>query len=129
MANRAKTSPRPGQKRIAAEKRGRRAEFIAAWFLRFKGYRIIERRFRTKSGEVDLIARKGDLVAMIEVKARQSLGQAHDAVGHTAQQRIISAGDYWLAKQADYARLSIRYDIIAIVPHTWPHHIKGAWEG
>lgn len=113
--------------RIAAEKRGRRAEFIAAWALRLKGYRIVEKRFRTKQGEIDLIARKGDLVAMVEVKARPSLSTAVDAVSFEAQRRIENAGDSWLARQTDYARLSIRFDIIAVVPRKWPHHIKGAW--
>jgi len=114
--------------RIIAEKRGRRAETIAAWYLRLQGYRIVEMRFRTKQGEIDIITRKGDLVAMVEVKARQNLMQAVDAVTHAAQRRIINAGDTWLAKQVDFAKLSIRYDIIAIVPGKWPHHIKGAWE-
>ena len=116
------------QARIIAEKRGRRAETIAAWYLRLKGYKIAEMRFRTKQGEIDIIARKGDLVTMVEVKARQNLMQAVDAVTHSAQQRIINAGDTWLAKQKDFAKLSIRYDIIAIVPRKWPYHIKGAWE-
>ncbi len=113
--------------RISAEKRGRRAEFAAAWMLRFKGYRIVERRFRTKQGEVDLIARKGDLVAMVEVKARPDVAQAIDAVSYQAQRRIENAGDGWMQRQRDHARLSVRYDIVAVVPGKWPCHIKGAW--
>jgi len=113
--------------RINAEKRGRRAEIAAAWMLRLKGYRIIEERFRTKQGEVDIIARKGDLVAMIEVKARPDIAQAVDAVSYQAQKRIENAGDSWLQRQRDHARLSVRYDIIAVLPRKWPRHIKGAW--
>ena len=85
-------------------------------------------RYRTKQGEIDIIARKGDLIAMIEVKARKSISIALDAVTHTAQKRIINAGDTWLSQQRDYAQLSIRYDIVAVIPHKWPYHAKGAWE-
>ena len=85
-------------------------------------------RYRTKQGEIDIIARKGDLVAMVEVKARKNILDALDAVTHTAQRRIINAGDTWLAQQRDYAKLSIRYDIIAVIPGKWPHHAMGAWE-
>lgn len=96
--------------------------------LQLKGYRIVKMRYRTKQGEIDIIAQKGDLVAMVEVKARKGIAEALDAVTHTAQRRIINAGDTWLAQQHDYAKLSIRYDIIAVVPRKWPYHAKGAWE-
>ena len=128
MVKRISSNKAPNRSRIAAEKRGRRAEFWAAMMLRLKGYRIIKMRYRTKQGEIDIIARKGDLVAMVEVKARKSISDALDSVTHTAQRRIINAGDTWLAQQHDYAKLSIRYDIIAVVPRKWPHHAKGAWE-
>lgn len=128
MAKRASSNKTSDRSRIAAEKRGRRAEFWAAMMLRLKGYRIVIMRYRTKQGEIDIIARKGDLVAMVEVKARKSIAVALDAVTHTAQRRIINAGDTWLAQQQDYAKLSIRYDIIAVVPRKWPHHARGAWE-
>ncbi len=128
MVKRTSSNKAPDRPRIAAEKRGRRAEFWAAMMLRLKGYRIVKMRYRTKQGEIDIIARKGDLVAMVEVKARKSVANALDAVTHTAQRRIINAGDTWLAQQHDFAKLSIRYDIVAIVPGHWPHHYKGAWE-
>ncbi len=56
--------------------RGRRAEALAAWWLRLKGYRILARGFRVAAGEIDLIARRGRLIALIEVKARPSLEEA-----------------------------------------------------
>ena len=127
MADRGTVGDKRKNRRIEAEKRGRRAEFAAAWMLRLKGYRIVDKRFRTKQGEVDIIARKGDLVAMVEVKARPDITQAIDAVSFEAQRRIENAGDGWLQRQGDHARLSIRYDIVAVVPGKWPHHIKGAW--
>lgn len=113
--------------RRKAERRGHGAERLAAFALRLKGYRIVSRRYRTRLGEVDLIARKGDLVAFVEVKARGSEGGAVDAVGFAAQRRIQAAGDLWLSRQPDAARLSLRYDIVAVLPWRWPVHFPDAF--
>lgn len=116
-------------RRIKAEKRGHRSEWLAAWALRLKGWRIVEKRFKTKTGEVDLIARKRDLIIMVEVKARASLIEAMDAVTPTAQRRIEAAGDIWLARQTDFAKLSVRYDLIAVLPRKWPVHVERLFDG
>lgn len=116
-------------KRIRAEKHGHRAEWYAAWALRFKGWRICVRRFKTKGGEVDIIARKRDLVIMVEVKARPTLLEAMDAVSVTAQRRIEAAGDVWLSRQPDFGRLSIRYDLVAVLPRKWPVHVERIFDG
>ena len=117
----------PSRKRIQAEKRGRRGEWLASIALRLKGYTIVERGFRTKLGEIDIIARKGDLVVMVEVKSRKNIDAAINAVGFQSQQRIINTADIWLARQKDFARLSIRFDIVAILPLRWPKHFAGAF--
>ena len=109
--------------------RGDRGEWLAAWALRLKGYRILARQYRTKLGEIDIIARRGDLVAIVEVKARPTLTAAMDAVGLTAQRRIEAAADLWLARQKDHARLSMRFDIVAVLPGRWPVHVPDAWRG
>ncbi|MEL7428457.1 MAG: YraN family protein [Pseudomonadota bacterium] len=114
-------------KRTRAEKLGKRAEWLAALALIIKGYRIVERRYKTKLGEIDLIARKGDLVILVEVKARPTPMEAVDAVTGEAKRRISNAGDLWLARQRDFSRLSIRHDIIAVCPRKWPVHFKDAW--
>jgi putative endonuclease len=116
-------------KRKEAERRGHRGEWFAAWYLRLKGYRVMAMRFKTKTGEVDIIARKKDLVAMVEVKARPTVLEAMDAVSATAQRRIESAGDIWLAKQPDFAKLSVRYDLIAILPRKMPVHVERIFDG
>lgn len=110
-------------KRHTAYRRGHSAEYFAALALMLKGFRIVERRYRTKLGEIDLIARRGDLVIIVEVKARSTLEQAMEAVTWTAMQRIESAADLWLARQPDYANLSLRYDLVAILPWRWPVHV------
>jgi putative endonuclease len=120
---------RPVDERRRAEKRGHRGEWLAAMALRLKGYRIVATRFKTKAGEVDIIARKKDLIIMVEVKARASLLEAMDAITPTAMRRIESAGDIWLAKQPDFARLSIRYDMVAVLPRKWPTHVERIFDG
>jgi putative endonuclease len=116
-------------RRYRAYRRGHRGEWLAALALRIKGYRIVARRYRTKLGEIDLIARRGDLVAMVEVKARPTLVQAMEAVGAQSERRIESAADMWLARQPDFARLSIRFDMVAVLPWRWPVHVENAFQG
>lgn len=115
--------------RQAAYRRGGRGEHLAAWALRLKGYRILARNYRTRGGEIDIVARRGDLVAIVEVKARASLAGAMEAVGPLAQRRIEAAADQWLAGQSDFARLSIRFDLVAILPRRWPVHVENLFEG
>lgn len=123
-------APRPNlERRRRAERLGHRGEWLAAVALRIKGYRIIARRHRTRLGEIDLIARRGDLVIMVEVKARPTLIAAMEAVTATAERRIEAAGDLWLARQPDYGRLSVRYDLIAILPWRWPIHVPNLFQG
>ncbi|WP_185983939.1 YraN family protein [Aureimonas mangrovi] len=108
--------------------KGHRAERLAAWALRLKGYRIIEMRHRTSLGEIDLVARRGSTVAIVEVKARGSLALAIDAVTPASRRRIEAAADLWLARQPDAHHISLRFDIVAVLPRRWPRHLAGAWE-
>lgn len=117
------------EKRRRGFRKGHRGERLAAWALRLKGYRIMAVRHRTKRGEIDLIARRGDLVAIVEVKVRRTLTEAMDAIGPEAQRRIEAAADLWLARQRDHARLSLRFDIVAVLPWRWPVHVPNAWQG
>lgn len=117
----AETSTR---RRRAAYRKGHRGEWLAALALMLKGYRVVARRFRTPLGEIDLIAKRGSLVAIVEVKARPTLKEAMEAVSPLAQRRIDAAADLWLARRPDYARLSLRYDLVAILPGRWPVHVK-----
>ena len=113
--------------RRRAQRRGHAAERLAALALMVKGYRIVARRFKTGAGEVDLIARRGNLVALVEVTARPTVATAVDAVTAAAARRIAAAGDIWLARQSDHAALSIRHDIVAVVPWRWPRHLLDAF--
>jgi putative endonuclease len=121
------TMARTSRDRRKAFLRGHLSEYYAAIYLLFKGYRIKAMRFRTKSGEVDIIARKGDLVAFVEVKARRITGDAIFAVDPTTQRRIRNASLAWIARQPDAAILSYRYDIVAVTPWSRPQHFSDAF--
>ena len=116
-------------RRFRAYRKGHWSERAAAVALVLKGYRIVARRHRTKLGEIDLIARKGDLVAIVEVKARRTLSEAMEAIGYESERRIEAAADLWLARQPDYARLSVRFDMVAVLPWRWPVHVENAFQG
>lgn len=113
--------------RRKAFRRGHFAEYLAALYLIAKGYRIIAIRHRTRLGEIDIIARKADLVACVEVKARASKESAVFAVTAASQHRIRAASDVWLSRQSDAHRLSIRYDIVAVLPWRLPRHLPDAF--
>jgi putative endonuclease len=114
-------------KRRKAWRRGHVSEYLAALYLACKGYRILAIRHRTPLGEIDIVARKGDLAVFVEVKARRSAAAALDAVSFAAQHRIRAASDLWLAGQPDFSRLSQRYDIVAMLPGRWPRHFRDAF--
>lgn len=113
--------------RIAAEKRGRRGEWLAAAALALKGYKVLARNVRTPRGEIDIIARRGALIAFVEVKARRDLAAALEAVTPRAWQRISASAEIWTARHIREPDLSWRYDIIAIRPGRWPIHVRDAW--
>jgi len=115
--------------RQKAQNRGHRGEWLAALALMLKGYRIVTRRYKTKLGEIDLIARRGDLVLIVEVKVRKTLVEAMEAVGYGSERRIEGAADLWLARQPDYGKLSVRFDMVAVLPRRWPVHVENAFQG
>jgi putative endonuclease len=115
--------------RRKAYRRGHRGEWLAALALIMKGYRIVARRYRTKLGEIDLIARRGNLVLIVEVKARPTLAEAMEAVAYGAERRIEGAADLWLSRQPDHGRLSMRFDLVAVLPRRWPVHVENVFQG
>lgn len=117
-----------GDARQQAERRGRRAEALAAWALRLKGYRILARRWRVPVGEIDLVARRGRLIAFVEVKQRASETEGVEAVTPAAQRRIARAASVWLAAHPDAAGFDCRFDVIVCVPGRLPRHIAGAFD-
>ncbi|HMG47617.1 MAG TPA: YraN family protein [Allosphingosinicella sp.] len=114
--------------RQKAERGGRRAERLAAWWLRLKGWRILAVRARTPVGEVDLVARRRHVLAFIEVKARASAGEAAWALDDWRLRRVAAAAEALMPR---YARTgdTVRIDAIFIVPRRWPRHMANVWHG
>ncbi|QOG06664.1 YraN family protein [Aureimonas sp. OT7] len=115
-------------RRRRAFRKGHHAEGIAAFWLRLKGYRILARRFRCRVGEVDIIARRGAILAIVEVKARHEVTVAVDAVQGAAWRRIEAAADVWRARHPQTQALSMRYDIVAVTSAFRLRHLAGAWQ-
>lgn len=91
-----------------------------------KGYRILERRFRTPVGEIDLIVRRGKVIAYVEVKQRPGEALALEAVNATARRRISRAAA-WYGARLKEPGLTERFDVISIRPWRLPRHLKNAW--
>jgi len=104
---------------LASGARGNRAETMAAWLLRLKGYRILARRFRAGAGEIDLIAARGDVIAFVEVKARRRRDDAAIAITADKQRRIASAARVWLARHPACANRILRLDAVFIGELSW----------
>ena len=96
--------------------RGKESEEVACHFLQREGYRIVARNWRTKTGELDIIARDGGILVFVEVKARTSdgFGGPEAAVDHAKQRRLISAALAFMEKTQ--CELPTRFDVVAIRP-------------
>jgi putative endonuclease len=114
--------------RQRAERGGRRAEKLAAFWLQLKGWKILGRRVRTPVGEVDLVARRGRTVAFVEVKARATAEEAGFALDEYRLRRVAAAAE---ALAHRYARPGddIRLDAVFIVPRRLPRHMANIWHG
>ena len=111
--------------RAEAERRGRRGENLAAWYLRLKGWRIVARRVKTARGEVDLVARRGRTVAFVEVKWRQTEAELATALDAWRLRRVVAAAEA-LAPRFAGGGEDIRIDAILLAPGRWPRHIANA---
>lgn len=107
--------------------RGLNAETLAAFYLRCKGYRILERRFRTPLGEIDIIARRGKAVAFVEVKLRKTQEDAAEAIHAINQARVRQAAALYLARHTEYTVLETRFDALVLAPGRMPQHIVNAF--
>jgi putative endonuclease len=113
--------------RRLAWRRGRSAEALCVWLLRLKGWRILARNLELPGGEIDILARRGRVLAAIEVKTRARLEAAAEAVSRRQRRRIARALEGFLASRPDLARLSPRFDVMLLAPGRLPRHLAGAW--
>ena len=115
--------------RKTAEEAGRTAEIVALWFLRLKGYRLLAHRYKSPQGEIDLVMRKGDTTAFIEVKARATIDAAITSVTPYQSKRISAAARSFMGQDRKAAMQFCRFDIVAVTPYHLPRHIENAFYG
>jgi putative endonuclease len=132
MARRTRNPPEvpvaPRPERQVAFALGLSAESRAAAYLIAKGYRIVARRFRSPVGEIDIVARRRGTLIFVEVKARERLDDAAEAVIVRQQRRIIAAAEMWLASHPDDINLDMRFDVMLVAPKSLPRHIEAAFD-
>ena len=108
--------------RAQREAKGRRGETLAAWYLRFKGWRILARRVKTPRGEIDLIVRRGSVVAFVEVKWRASAAELDHSIDAYRLRRVLAAAEavgHRYAKSDDQQRI----DVVLLAPGRFPRHM------
>lgn len=107
--------------------RGRRGEWLACWWLRLHGWRVVARNLRTPVGEIDVVARRGRVLAIIEVKTRPDLAAAAVAISPRQQERLVRAAHWLVAGRPDLAELDVRFDALLVRPWSLPRHVPDAW--
>lgn len=118
---------RRAEDRRAVYRRGLRAEHFAAIFLRFKGYGVLERRFKTPVGEIDLIARRGKTLVFVEVKERNDMRTALECISPQMKARITRAAQYYLAVHPEFNGYDMRFDVVA-TQGFHIRHLDNAWQ-
>src|SRR5690348_9361226 len=113
--------------RRRAQRRGRFAESLCRWHLRLRGWRIVAADWRCPSGEIDILARRGGVLAVIEVKARGDVASAAGALPPRQRRRIVRAAAAFLATRPDLALLALRFDVMLVAPRRPPRHLTDAW--
>ncbi|MBN9466001.1 YraN family protein [Brevundimonas sp.] len=108
---------------------GHAAEWVAAVFLMAKGYRILGFRLKDWAGEIDLLARRGRVLAVVEVKRRATLEAARLALKPAQYDRLIAAGQAIRRKRPALQSLDLRIDMVALAPGRFPRHLRGVERG
>ena len=110
-----------------AQSQGSWAEHAAAQYLRLKGYRILARGYRAPEGEIDIVARRGRVLVLVEVKARPSIETAAYAIAPRQRRRIERAALRFLSHHPRHADCDLRFDAIVVSPWRLPRHVIDAW--
>jgi putative endonuclease len=114
-------------KRLAAWRRGRWSEALCRLALRLKGYRILACGWRCQQGEIDIVAKRGGAVAIVEVKARSTLDAAGSALSPRQRLRLERAAATFVARHPTLTGLPVRFDVMLVTPGRWPRHLVDAW--
>ena len=114
-------------RRQLAEKSGRDGEARAAFWLRAKGWQILDQRVKTPAGEIDLVAKRGGVIAFIEVKWRRKRADLDHAIDEYRLSRVAAAVEAVAHRYAEGGE-DIRIDVILLAPGSFPRHIANAWQ-
>jgi putative endonuclease len=115
-------------RRRATYLRGHWAERVALALLVVKGYRLLARRYSASGGEIDLIVKRGDTIAFVEVKARDAMDDALGAIGAQKRQRFSRAARAWVTRNGWAAAKVLRADAVFVARGRWPRHLPAAFE-
>jgi putative endonuclease len=113
--------------RQRAQRRGRLAEWLCLWHLRLRGWQILARGWRCPAGEIDILARRGRVLAVIEVKSRAEFATAASALAPRQRRRITRAAEAFVLQHAELVGLDLRFDLMLVAPLRLPRHWSGAW--
>jgi putative endonuclease len=103
------------------------AEFLCRVHLRLRGWRIVARDWRCPAGEIDIVARRGKVLAIIEVKARATAADAMSAITPRQRRRIARATSAFLVARPELAGLAVRFDVMLVARLRTPRHLPDAW--
>ena len=115
------------ERRQRAQRRGKIAELLCRLHLRLHGWRILAAGWRCPSGEIDILARRGQVLAIIEVKSRSDVGSAAAAILPRQRRRITRAASAFLAARPDLAALAPQFNVMLVAPLRLPRHLADAW--
>lgn len=116
-----------GWSRKTNHSKGVAAESVAVEALQAAGFEVLNRRYRTQAGEVDLVVASANALAFVEVKRRSSAIQAMEAITPRQQMRIAMAAEIWLQANPEYADRDITFDAVLVCPRCAPRHIRDAF--
>lgn len=122
-----KTSP---DNRKAGYRAGVRAEYYAAMILRFKGYRIWRMRYKTRVGEIDIVAQRGGRIVFVEVKYRKTFDKGAESVLPSSQLRIRRAAEQYMLEKYNESpsmEMDMRFDVVVVNRSFFIRHIKNAF--
>ena len=112
--------------RQGANRWGRRAELFAMLALMLKGYRLVGRNIGGKGGEIDLLMRRGDVIAVVEVKARVDHQTALASITPAKARLMARSLRHWLTRNPWAMSFNLRGDVVLVRPWAWPRHLPDA---
>ena len=108
---------------------GHAAEWVAAFWLMLRGYRILGFRLKSRAGEIDLLACRGRVLAVVEVKRRATIQAARLALKPAQFDRLVAAGEAIRRNRPALQCLDLRIDMVALAPWRFPRHLRGVERG